>query len=292
MYEDIPYNVGIPSYTPDLTIVAGDLHPAFMQKRFIDSLNTVLGRSRLMLFVPGNHEYYVTTPGAHKSTMFELEAFMLAACRHVGGDRIVYLRNGVSIVIGETLFTGNTLWTDVAAAGTLGTRACRSNINDYRYITGNDGKAITVETISELHGESVAWLRESLQKTRDKKLKQAIFVTHHIPTMRLFDTNIPCRVDKSISNAYYSTDMDDLITERDKVQLWCCGHDHISRRVYLLNNERPKPGFGLRYQTQPSHSMQQQQLRYGPLFLSNPVGYPYELNTSFDNSLRMQLICK
>lgn len=308
MYDGVvPYERFLPAYDPDITVIAGDLCPATLQVKFIAALEGATRRSGLTLFVAGNHEYYTdpynVNPALAKR-MNEVDAFIEDSCRRVGGDRIVFLREGVDYRLRDTLFVGATLWADVPRG--LWPEA-RASVSDYSMVLCDDGQLMSPARQVELHIRAKAHIANSVEYARQNGIPNVVCVTHHVPSAHLFPRyagaiqRVREGADGSLlpSYNYYCTDMQDIVEAPDSpIRLWCCGHDHCSRLQRLSTRLSRSTGFWDRVRSSARPSLDAAGWSaaasnvpdcQGPLFASNAVGYPSEPNPAFDRRFLIPL---
>jgi len=196
-------------YTPaqtdaDVVVLAGDIHigragVGWIKKHFPE---------KPVLYVAGNHEFYGNSVPA---LLNELRGA-------VEGSNICLLENE-SIQIGDFTFLGCTLWTDFKAWANPkeAMLAAGRSISDFNVIRGR-ADWFTPEDSVKLHGQSVNWLKEELQKNRPEK---TVVVTHHAPS----EKSVPPQHVGDILNGAFVSPLDDFVKESG-VPLWVHGHTH------------------------------------------------------------------
>jgi len=250
--SDTPPN--IPTQKDSVLILAGDIYPASQRKEFTRYLEYLSGKAELVLFVPGNHEFYCED--RHLPMRF-LEESMISACREVAASRITYM-DKMELDVNGVRYLGATLWTNIPYG--LHDMAL-SHMNDYSRIWSSPLKNITPNEITALHVRDREWLRMRVRKAEIERMDKVVIVTHHVPEFRL-PTKTERSSDAGIGRFYYNTDMKPVIDSKTVVA-WCCGHDHVSRF------ERP---LGLDGKTDLT----------APVFISNALGYPGVYNPRFN----------
>lgn len=151
-------------------------------------------------------------------------------------------------VIKGVHFYGCTLWTDFYGGNNSYMSKAASEMNDYKAIRdGKDFKPITVGRIFQEHCEQRKWLFKTMER---HKAERAVVVTHHQPYLN-----------DGMTDYAYCSDLNKFLDELPVVpQYWFSGHTH--RAEY---HER--------------------QFTNGVItFVSNPVGYPHQLNTGFSKN--------
>lgn len=215
LQQNIPEHMLPDPSSAHLLVLAGDVGN-IVQPNFRSKLATLAEPYTMVLYVPGNHEYYDETLS---TPMNLLEREMEAAC--MSTPNVVFMQKR-SVVIRDTIFMGCTLWTDPAPSFWFD-----PPVRDYSMICGfRPGVAVTPKETAGIHKEHAAWLRSEIK--RAKKLigvRQAVVVTHHCPDIAL---SKECRNRKvSTRPWYYATDMADLVSD-PFIHTWCHGHTHES----------------------------------------------------------------
>lgn len=181
----------------DVLVLAGDITSA----RFSDSLDLTFGilcpKVRDIIYVPGNHEYYMTT--FSKADWAIIEA--------VKRRKNVHLLRNSSVEIGGKLFYGGTGWFPQKKDGR--TMNARHFMNDFRLITGLEPK------IYELNTE----FKENLNKVKAQGRLPDVIVSHHMPIEKCIHNDYA----GSPLNAFFLADVD---VKSSGAKLWICGHTH------------------------------------------------------------------
>lgn len=190
-----------------LLIVAGDLQPVRYLNETMSTVRHLLARYEDVVFVPGNHAYYRSSPGK--------VAFILEACekRH---KRFHWLRTGRTATINGQRFVGDTMWFPDHPWAPI----YRRELNDFTQIQDFE------PWVYEENARFRHWLNQNL--TADD-----IVVTHHLPS----HASVPERYRSSpVDTIFYVSDMLPLILERQP-KLWVHGHTH-TRHDYTIYNTR------------------------------------------------------
>lgn len=220
--------------------LAGDVYPA-MAPEFGEIIRRVAEPFRLVLYVPGNHEYY-----GGIGSISEMDRIMQQKCDAI--PNVLYF-NKTSITVHGTLIAGCTMWTNVPKS--LWATAA-NEINDYRFIRTAVNHTFTPKDSVTIHLDHKKWLKDTLsQARRGGVAKRAIIITHHAPTDALSERTQSRS--RETFPYYFASDMGDLTTE-PFVKVWCYGHTHESQCIRLTG--------------------------HSPLFCCNGAGYPFE-NTGY-----------
>lgn len=243
--------------------VLGDVASAVTQRGRLRALfRHWASRFRLVLFVPGNHEFYDARLVRGRSpcdakTVPDLLAQLRADAAEVG-VRVLADATEPAVVVGHVRLLGATLWSHVPAAFRV---FVTNSINDYaaiarertREVTGEAGLAlgwrppppptITVDDTNAWHAAHVAALRAQLAAPPPAGVTKTVVLTHHAPLVT--NTSAPQYAGKP-SNAAFATDLPELLARAD---VWAFGHTHwrcdfidAASGCRLLSNPR---GYGL-----------------------------------------------
>jgi hypothetical protein len=176
-----------------------------------------------IIYVPGNHEYY-------RQNMVKLDPLLAETAKAEG----VTLLMEASVVIDGKRFIGGTMWTDMGGGNPNVLFEARATMNDYHVIRNGHRKLRPEDTV-EIHRRTKQFIFEEI----DKSAEPCVVVTHHLPTYMGY----PEQYAGHRRNAYYVTEMFDLIKDReDKILAWFHGHNHTSvdakiGKVRLLSNQ-------------------------------------------------------
>ena len=223
----------------DVVILAGDTHtkgrgPGTAFERF---------KSKNILMVAGNHEYYGETYPQHLKKLQENASLF---------ENVHFLENE-SVEINGVVFLGCTLWTDFKLweSGPFdglfsrfeALQVAGACMNDYRkiiYSNGGKYRSLRPNDTIQLHVDSVRWLRDQFEIHQGKKV---VVVTHTGPSFKSVGTQYK----KDVLSAAFASHLDDLV-EQSGAALWVHGHTH-EPCDYMIGKTR---------------------------VLANPHGYPFE----------------
>lgn len=213
--EFAPFEV--PDTAADVVILAGDTDRKI---RGITWAKAAFA-GRLVIYVPGNHEYYGETYQKLRDKMREAAAgsnVHLLDCGKWEQDGVVIL--------------GATLWTDFNLLGNqpLAIMAAQAAMNDFKSIrTLPRYRKFRPLDALQIHSREKAWLEKEIQAAAGKKI---VVVTHHIPSFQ----SIPARHRADHVSAAYASRLDDLVAGSGAV-LWIHGHTHTACD-YMLGETR------------------------------------------------------
>lgn len=217
-------------------------------KNYEDFLNHHSKIFEKILIISGNHEYY--TSKTKQYTMDDIENKINEICSRY--NNIYYLQKS-SLNIGNTLFLGCTLWTNISLS-----KECKSFMNDYSniYISNKDrsyGRTfntyidknslygrkkkhiqpykdeLEILHISEKHLDMKSWLFKEIEDNKDKNI---IILTHHPPSFKMLDEHN--LIDSNgLLKYFYASDLDEDISKLYNVDHWLCGHTHLNKEISI-----------------------------------------------------------
>lgn len=231
-------------------------------KKILNFFNEVSPLFKLIIWIPGNHEYYQDKGGDRKCTTAAIDR----RCRRIcsGFSNINFLKNQCLEYESKKVlyrFICSTLWSHIPSS--LG-KSVQSYMSDYDkiYVWSKKDKSprkITYRDVNLWHRKCVKFIKLEIDKTkRKKKLKKykdvkAIVLTHHKPFLTASDyTN-------DIEKVAYESDQTDIFN-CPHVNFWGYGHTHRAYKNHMCDT----------------------------LIVSNPKGYPYQ-RTKFKKSLNFRI---
>lgn len=172
-----------------------------------------------VLYIIGNHEYY----SAYGDSMDVLKKELCDICSQYPNVRVL---DNQSFVIGKYRFVGSTLWSYIPTDPNHEMELFIENyLNDYRLIYSNKTKKrILANETRALFLENVRFIRDELDKAN--QLGQLAFVlTHHAPSF--YQTSAP-EFSESDSQYGFCSDVELTSEQKNRIQMWCCGHTHFN----------------------------------------------------------------
>lgn len=166
----------------------------------------------IVIFVPGNHEYY---GGTFQKTNKKM--------RETAKNLNVHFLLDNKIIIDNICFIGATLWTDFNLYNNkpLSASYAELRMQDYKRIRFSQGgryRKLTVGDTTRLHSTSKFFIQDELQKHQNYK---RVVITHHCPSGRC----IPPLYQGDTLSPAYASNLEELIKEH-KPNLWVFGHTH------------------------------------------------------------------
>jgi Icc-related predicted phosphoesterase len=249
----------------EVLILAGDIceardfHKEFHSTRLLDAKHDAYkwynffykecAKYDRVFYVLGNHEHY---HGRFDRTYSDLASILPKNVRLLEDECEEY--NGV-------LFIGATLWTDCNKGNPLTLHTVKYGMNDYRviknhYVNKNLYYKLTPEHTVSVHKKSRDYIKLML---KEKENMPAVVITHHGPSYMSINEKYKREVDM---NGAYTSDLSELILDRENIRFWVHGHMHDAVD-YTIGNTR---------------------------ILSNPRGYiGYEDTSGFDPSFTFEI---
>lgn len=255
----------------DIVVLCGDIGSPLLEN-YWSFLKYVSSRTKLVLLVSGNHEYW-NSDTATIDTMIQSRVSLEF-------ENVKYLQRDW-IVVGNTVFLGCTLWSYMPNSFR---KSLENWCSDFRFI--KDCKDATV--YNEWHFRDVKWLIDSIQYFRRKKYR-VVVVTHFSP---IFDLNFNPFHNVSWKLFAYNSDLQSLFKH---VSGWIYGHTHFDydfEHIYrvsgyptlFLSNQRGNPS-----KIKP---------RYDPKFCISIDKFPkidtiaWEIVVNYDNQYANRVVKK
>ena len=200
--DEIPNPLDYITPTAEILILAGDIGSLYKIKQLKGFLDILCKHFKIVIYVPGNHEYYLMTDYNHLS-MEELTNRLLNLEKDIDN---LYILNRTSIIIGDICITGCTLWSKV-------------NVKIPRFIVKiND---MNNDIYDKKFSTDLKYINQMIKYCKARKLKLVV-VTHYCPTYKVLD-NIKTKKDKFIS--LYVSNLEYLLNS-NYIHTWICGHIH------------------------------------------------------------------
>lgn len=197
----------------DILIMAGDIGNLYKDEQLKDFLEKVCLYFDLVLYVPGNWEYYMVS-GYPPMTMNNLMYKLISMTKNIKNLRIL---DNSSILIDDVCIAGCTLWSDL-------------NIELPKYIVRIH--KVNTETYKLMYEKSVKYIKKIIGYCQEKKYK-LVMVTHHCPT---YETLAKSSKSEKLYSLY-SSHLDALL-KKDLVHTWICGHTHSNFDFYSEEGTR------------------------------------------------------
>ena len=221
-----------------MLILAGDIGSLYKYDQLKGFLEKLCVHFELVLYVPGNHEYYTQ----HDYYSEPISMITLTNRLHHLENEIdnLYILNRSSIVLNNICITGCTLWskTDVKIPKFI---VRIHDMNNYTY--------------NKHHYNDLKYINRMVDYCKKNDLK-LIVITHHCPSFTIMDNthkilNDLTNKDENFRKndryvSLYFSELDHLL-QKDKVHTWICGHIHqnfdyiTNGGTRLVGNQYGKP---------------------------------------------------
>ncbi len=222
----------MPELLPDdaeaTLLLVGDL---WIGTRFIEYagwswIGDVAKQFKQVLIVLGNHDYWPQG----KLTILNGGDRCNALLQDMGLHNVLVLDRSTFESEG-VLFVGATLWTDMNRGDPLtmyNMRQVMAYDGKCRYETGEGGymSSFTSYNWINTHAAHKAYIRKVLAENPNKK---TVVMTHHLPLLTLGDPQYA----GDAANAYYMSDLSDVVLDNPQVVLWAYGHTHFQSDTKL-----------------------------------------------------------
>jgi len=189
----------------DVLVLAGDVTMARRYEDLENVFQPLARKFRHIVYVPGNHEYYRSSPKEVARNLARLGKQF---------PEVVIPDNGSVVVAGQRFF-GGTMWFRPDPMGGLNKRF----MSDFSVID---------EFEPWVYDQNVAFEKALITEVEPGD----IVVTHHLPAPQ----SVAPRFARSAINAFFVSDMTSHLPELEP-RLWIHGHTH-ERCDYMLGNTR------------------------------------------------------
>jgi Icc-related predicted phosphoesterase len=217
----------------DIDRLDANLMPSSKRARYAQFLETCSRNFPAVVYVMGNHEHY---HGDYADTANVLRKF----CADYAN---IHFLDNESVTIGEHLFVGGTLWTDMNNEDPLTLHSIQGMMNDF-IVVKNSRNPVSYRAPSmnpdnpdgwEMHTrpatfkpmDALAEHRAMLQYLKivlENSPGQSVVVCgHHAPSKH---STHPRYKDAVVMNGAYSSDLSEFILDHPEIKLWTHGHTH------------------------------------------------------------------
>ena len=220
--NDVPNPLDFITPSADILILAGDIGSFYKIEQLSQFLKNLCSFFQLVLYVPGNHEWY-TVPYRDHLSWEVLEKRMRVLENSISNLKIL---NCSSVLIDNICFAGCTLWSK--PEGQIPPFIVRIN-------------GVRTKEYQEKHEKEVEYLKKMMLFCK-KNNHKLIVITHYPPTKKVLEN--ACAKKKKF-HSIYATDLDYLL-DINFVQTWICGHVHknfdfvSNKGCRLVGNQKGK----------------------------------------------------
>lgn len=193
-----------------------------------------------VIYIMGNHEHY---HGDIETTYSILKSKL----KHLSN---VHLLENETVTIGDFIFFGGTLWTNMNKEDPSTLYTVKRYMNDYGYIldssigvsfkTFDENGSVSFkertghfspERSMEIHRNFLNKLKDTISENSDKNF---FVVGHHAPSKM---STKPRYRDNYEINGAYSSDLSDFILDHPQIKFWTHGHTH-DQFDYMIGSTR------------------------------------------------------
>ena len=219
-----------PPIMPDdkdtILILAGDLWTStkWIEYAGYSWIGNVAPRFKQVLVVNGNHDFWNTN---HAITIMNGADKCNAMLQDFGYDNVLVL-DMTTWEHEDYIFVGATLWTDMFK----GSPSAKMNLRNVMAQDGNIAYDIqdkffdrfTADKWCDIHKKHRQYIEHVARNNQDKKI---FVITHHLPLEHVGDPNYK----GDAANAYYSSDLSDVILDNTNITHWVHGHSHYQHET-------------------------------------------------------------
>jgi predicted phosphodiesterase len=204
----------------DTLVLAGDILNLTSGKELVETMSWFCDRWKNVIYVPGNHEYYLTSPGEGTKRLDKARRWFALH----GANNLHILNPGVVEIEGQR-FVGATMW----FPETSDEFTYRAWLNDFRLIHN------FVPWVHVQHEEEIQFLEREAGPND-------VVITHHMPDAQ----STPPRFATSPINRFFvAPDAKQVLVKEPK--LWLHGHthdgcDYMLGKTRVVCNPRGYPG--------------------------------------------------
>jgi predicted phosphohydrolase len=222
------YPPELPDDKDTILILAGDIWigTKFIEWAGFSWITKVAARFKQVLIVLGNHDYW---PQGDLSILKGADK-----CNAMLQDRCLFNVHVLDCdiwTLDDTIFVGATLWTDMNKRDPLAMHNMTNFMSfdgKIQYDTGANGtwSRFTSQKWVDLHDKHAKYIEFVVRNNSDK---QIVVITHHLPTYAACDPLYAA----DMSNAYYASELSDMILDNENIKYWFCGHTHNTSDIMI-----------------------------------------------------------
>lgn len=199
--NSVPNPLDFITPSSDILVLAGDIGSFYKINQLKEFLNKLCDLFKIVIYVPGNQEYYTFTEYKPMSMHDLINRLYELECSIPN----LYVLNQSSIVINNVCIAGCTLWS-------------KPEIKIPKFIVRIHG--INNEIFEKKHYKDVEYIKKMIDYSQKNDLKLLV-ITHYCPSLKVLEGSR--KRDKFSS--LYATDLDYLLN-KNNIHTWVCGHIH------------------------------------------------------------------
>jgi hypothetical protein len=195
----------------DILILAGDIGSLYRNAQLENFINKVCSKFKVVIYVPGNHEYYFKKTYLIPKTIYELRKDLYSMLKKFSN---LYILDRSCITIGDIVIAGCTFWSDIGD----------NFFPKFRVRIHN----LLPKTFKYYHERDIAFIK-AVKHESERNNKKLIIVSHYAPSKLLLN---PMH-DNDPFNYLYASNTDYLV--ENGISCWLYGHTHYNKDVFLGN---------------------------------------------------------
>jgi predicted phosphodiesterase len=221
--NEVPDPLTLIKPSADILILAGDIGSFYKHDQLKKFLTSLCTHFKIVIYIPGNHEYYYQQGYKNQSMYTLLQRFF----QFEKTIENLYILNKSSVQIDNICIVGCTLWS-------------LPMVKIPKFIVRIHG--MNTQIYYQKHKEELTYIKKMMKYCKSKNLKLVV-VTHHCPTYSVITSQKKIK-DKYIS--LYASHLDYLLS-KEYIHTWICGHIHINFDKFsengtrIIGNQRGKP---------------------------------------------------
>jgi predicted phosphohydrolase len=221
--DEVPDPLDFVEPKSDILILAGDIGSLYKMEQLTEFLSRICTFFKIVLYVPGNHEYY-SIPEINPVPFSVLSERLHNVSNFIPN---LYILERTSILIGNLCVAGCTLWSE-------------PDIIIPKYIVRITD--FNTQIYKEKHRNDLVYINSMISYCQKHRYK-LVMVTHYPPTFQVLSES---KSKKKKFLSLYANKLDNLLYKH-KVDTWICGHTHSNFNFFsengtnILSNQLGKP---------------------------------------------------
>lgn len=223
--DKVPDPLDLITPSADILILAGDIGSLYKYNQLKVFLEKLCVHFQIVLYVPGNHEYYIEKDNKPIS-IHALNQRLNDIEKNINN---LYVLSQTSVKLdgkNKICIAGATLWS-------------KPLVKVPRFLVRINN--ITTQQYENLYKRDRQYIEKMIRwcQKNDYKL---IVITHHCPTYELLEETKK----RKNFHSLYATNLTELL-EKNKVHTWICGHIHknfditTEEGTHIVSNQKGKP---------------------------------------------------
>jgi predicted phosphodiesterase len=224
--NEIPDPLSLITPTSEILILAGDIGSLYKIKQLQGFLEQLCVHFKTVLYVPGNHEYYMV-PNDNSYEPLSMQSLTNRLYYLEKSIPNLYILNQSSVIINNICITGCTLWS-------------KAEVCIPKFIVRIHG--MTNHIYEQRYINDLNYIQKMMKYCKSNDL-QMVVVTHHCPSYDVLGNSHKSN-DRFVS--LYVSKLDYLL-KSSNVHTWIAGHTHknfdfiTEGGTHLVSNQRGKP---------------------------------------------------